>query len=274
MGKYLHPYIELRTLRVDTCIRTHQRRDGLSHYQNLTSLSVFGSILKDFFFLGTDVGKCEGCTFDWGRHDSIHNGYNCTNEKIDSHITKIWRAFRRSVPFWKIFFFGNRCQLVWGSYFWLRTTRRYKQWLQSYQWKYGLSHYQNLTSLSAFGSILKDFWEPVSVNVRVVLLVEDNTTLYTMVTIVSTKRWTLTLPKFDEPFGIRFHFERFFYFYFLGIDVGRCEGRTLVGDDTTLYTMVTIVSTKRWTLTLPKFDEPFGVRFHFERFFFLGTGVN
>jgi hypothetical protein len=39
-----------------------------------------------------------------------------------------------------------------------------------------------------FGSILKDFWEPTSVGVRVVLLVEDDTTLYTMVTIVPTKR--------------------------------------------------------------------------------------
>jgi hypothetical protein len=47
----------------------------------------------------------------------------------------------------------------------------------------------------------------VSVNVRVVLLVKDDTTLYKMVTNVSTKRWTITsYPKFDEPFGIRFHF--------------------------------------------------------------------
>ena len=57
------------------------------------------------------------------------------NEKIDSHITKIRRAFRRSVPFWKIF-----------------------------------------------------FWEPVSVNARVVLLVRHDETLYTMVTSVPTKR--------------------------------------------------------------------------------------
>jgi hypothetical protein len=31
-----------------THVWTHQRRDGLSHYQNLTSLSAFDSILKDF----------------------------------------------------------------------------------------------------------------------------------------------------------------------------------------------------------------------------------
>jgi hypothetical protein len=78
-------------------------------------------------------------------------------------------------------------------------------------------------SLSAFGSILKkkNFWEPVSVDAGVVLLVEDDTTLYRMTSSVSTKRWTLTLPKLDEPFGVRFHFERF-----LGTGVRRCEGHT------------------------------------------------
>jgi hypothetical protein len=35
--------------------------------------------------------------------------YIRTNEKIDSCITKIRRAFRRSVPFLKIFG-GNRCR--------------------------------------------------------------------------------------------------------------------------------------------------------------------
>ena len=35
--------------------------------QKLTSLSAFGFILKDFFFLETDVGKCEGRTFGWTR---------------------------------------------------------------------------------------------------------------------------------------------------------------------------------------------------------------
>ena len=37
---------------------------------------------------------------------------------------------------------------------------------------------ENLTSLSAFSSILKDFWEPVSVDVRVVLLVGYDKTMY------------------------------------------------------------------------------------------------
>jgi hypothetical protein len=51
--------------------------------------------------------------------------YTRINEKIDSHITEIRRAFRRSVPF------------------------------------------------------LKDFWEPMSVDVRVVLLVGYDKTMYT-----------------------------------------------------------------------------------------------
>jgi hypothetical protein len=37
--------------------------------------------------------------------------YTRINEKIDSHITEIRRAFRRSVPFLKIFG-GNRCRLM------------------------------------------------------------------------------------------------------------------------------------------------------------------
>ena len=51
----------------------------------------------------------------------------------------------------------------------------------------------------------------MSVNVRVVLLVGHDTTLYTLVTIVSTKRYTITsYPKSDEPFGVRFHFLKIF----------------------------------------------------------------
>jgi hypothetical protein len=51
--------------------------------------------------------------------------------------------------------------------------------LQTHQRRGGLSHYENLTSLLAFGSVfLKDFWEPTSVNVRIILLVEYDKTLY------------------------------------------------------------------------------------------------
>ena len=36
----------------------------------------------------------------------------------------------------------------------------------------------NLMSLSAFGSIFENFWEPMSIDVRVVLLVEYDKTMY------------------------------------------------------------------------------------------------
>ena len=53
---------------------------------------------------------------------------------------------------------------------------------------------ENLMSLSVLDSILKIFFrEPTSVNVRVVLLVEDDKTMYIMATSALTKRWTLTL---------------------------------------------------------------------------------
>jgi hypothetical protein len=78
----------------------------------------------------------------------------------------------------------------------------------------------------------------MSVDVRVILLVEGDTMgeylhprieletlrVYTCTYTVdnSMKKWTLTSLKIDEPFSLRFHFERF-----LGTDVGWCEGRTL-----------------------------------------------
>ena len=63
------------------------------------------------------------------------------------------------------------------------------------------------------------------VDVRVILLIGDDKTIYIpvkletlrafmcmymMVMDTSTRRWTLTLPKFDESFSPRFHFERIF----------------------------------------------------------------
>ena len=102
-------------------LQAFQRKDRFPHYQNSTSLSAFGFILKDFFFwkpmsVNARVVLLVG-------HDSLHDNYNRINEKTDSHIVKIRRAFQRSVPFWK--FFGNRCRLMWVSYFWLDTTRLY-----------------------------------------------------------------------------------------------------------------------------------------------------
>ena len=46
----------------------------------------------------------------------------------------------------------------------------------------------------------------------------------------STKRWTFTLPKFDEPFGVRFHLENFWELVLVGVKV-----ILLVGGDKTLY---------------------------------------
>jgi hypothetical protein len=115
-------------------------------------------------FLGTDVGWCDNRTFGWGWLDSLHDGYNRTNEKIGSRITKNWRAFRRSVPFWKI------------------------------------------------------FWKPMSVDVRVVLLVGYDKTMYTCIN-----------EKIDSHIiEIRRAFRRSVSFFesFLGTDVGWCEGRT------------------------------------------------
>ena len=70
----------------------------------------------------------------------------------------------------------------------------------------------------------------MSVSAKVLLLVGDNTMdkylhpyieLRTLrvrtCTDLSTKRWTFTLSKFDEPFGVRFYVEIFF---FLRTDVG------------------------------------------------------
>jgi hypothetical protein len=78
----------------------------------------------------------------------------------------------------------------------------------------------------------------MSIGVKVILLVEGdivgeylhpytelgtlkvNTNMCTMDKL--TKRWTFTSPKFDKPFGARFHFENV-----LGTDVDWCEGHTL-----------------------------------------------
>jgi hypothetical protein len=81
----------------------------------------------------------------------------------------------------------------------------------------------------------------MSINARVILLVKDDTTLYKMVTNVPTKRWTITsYPKFDEPFGVRFHFENFWREP-MSVDVIIV---LLVGDDLTRYMMVMNVLTK------------------------------
>ena len=78
-----------------------------------------------------------------------------------------------------------------------------------------------------------------------------------------TERWTFTLSKFDEPFGVRFHFERFFE------NQRRLVWRSYSSFDTTrLYTQwIQMCQRKDGFSHYWKFDEPFGVRFHFEEIF-------
>jgi hypothetical protein len=73
-----------------------------------------------------------------------------------------------------------------GSYFWLRMTRLYTRCANE-KVEYHISSKFD----EPFGvqfHFLKIFEEPTSVDVIIVLLVEDNLTLYTMVIIVPTKR--------------------------------------------------------------------------------------
>jgi hypothetical protein len=55
------------------------------------------------------------------RQDYVHDGYDRTNEKLDSHITENSTSLSAFGSILKIFG-GNRCRLMRGSYFWLRTT--------------------------------------------------------------------------------------------------------------------------------------------------------
>jgi hypothetical protein len=113
------------------------------------------------------------------------------NEEINSHIIKIWRAYWHSVPFWKIF--GNRCRSMWGSYFWLNTTRLYTSHVELGTLGVFMCMYMTIIRINkeidshiikiwrVFRRsvlFLKDFWETMSIGVRDVLLVEDDETLY------------------------------------------------------------------------------------------------
>jgi hypothetical protein len=48
--------------------------------------------------------------------------------------------------------------------------------------------------------------------------------------------------------------------------IDTCMDLSLSHYDEPILKDMSVSATKRWTLTLLKFDEPFGVRFHFERF--------
>ena len=145
------------------------------------------------------------------------------NEEIDFHTIKIDEPFGVWFHFWKIF--GNQCRLVWRSYSWSNMT-----WLYTFHVEF----------------------ETLRVFMR----------MYMMVTCVPTKRWTLTLPKFDEPFGVRFHFEKILW---------RNRRRLMWGSyfwlrTTWLYTQwLQMYQRKDGLSHYWKFDEPFGARFHFEK---------
>ena len=126
------------------------------------------------------------------------------------------------------------------------------------------------------------------VDVRIILLVEANKMgeytpymeletprFYTMVMDASTRRWTLTIPKFDEPFSPRFHFGKILgkpmlvdvrVILLVEVDkMGEYLHAHMELETPRVYTMVMDASTRRWTLTLPKFDEPLSPRFHFKK---------
>jgi hypothetical protein len=93
----------------------------------------------------------------------------------------------------------------------------------------------------------------------------------------STKRWTFTLSKFDEPFGVRFHFKNFWEPMSISVKVILLVGGDIVGEYLHPYTELGTLKvntnmcimdklTKRWIFTSPKIDKPFGAWFHFENF--------
>ena len=151
---------------------------------------------------------------------------------MDFHITEKLTSLSAFGSILKIF--ENRCRLVWRSYSWLDMTTLY-------------------TSHVEFGTL------------RVFMR------MYMMVTCVPTKRWTLTLPKFDEPFGVRFHFEKILW----GNRHRLMWGSYFWLRTTWLYTQwLQMYQRKDGLSHYWKFDEPFGVRFHFENFWREPMSVN
>jgi hypothetical protein len=102
--------------------------------------------------------------------------YMRINEKIDSHITEIRQAFRRSVPFlkdfWEPMLVNVRVVLLVG-----RRDSIHNGYNRINE-KIGSHITEIRQAFRRSVPFLKDFWEPMSVNVRVVLLVGYDTTLY------------------------------------------------------------------------------------------------
>ena len=139
---------------------------GFHTTKNLTCLSALDSIFERF--LGN---RCQVVwkSYSWlnlmGEYLHSYTEFRTLRVRTCTDLsTKRWtftlskfdEPFGIRFHFWKIF--GNRRRLVWRSYSWLDTTRLYARWLQAFQQKDRLSHLiQNLTSLSAFGSIFESF---------------------------------------------------------------------------------------------------------------------
>ena len=87
----------------------------------------------------------------------VHDGYDRTNEKLDFHITENLTSLSAFGSILKMFG-RNRCRLMRGSYFRLGTTRLYvHDGYDRTNEKLDSHITENLTSLSAFGSISKIF---------------------------------------------------------------------------------------------------------------------
>jgi hypothetical protein len=143
MGEYLYPHIELETLRIYVYVH-----DGLINKEidfhttkNSTSLSTLSSILKDFWELMSVGVKVILLVEDdtMGKH--LHPYIESRTLRVYVYVHYDYGILNKEIDF--------------------HITK-------------------NSTSLSALGSILekKKIWEPMSVGVKVILLVEDDKTLY------------------------------------------------------------------------------------------------
>jgi hypothetical protein len=103
----------------------------------------------------------------------------------------------------------------------------------------------------------------MSVSAEVVLLVGHDKTLFVPYrvwkllgfTSVLTKRWTLALSKFDEPYGVQSHFEK--KKFVRESTLVNAKVILLIEYDKTLYTTAISVLPKRRTLTLLKIRRAF-----------------
>jgi hypothetical protein len=134
MGEYLHPYTEFLG---SSHAWTHQRRDGLSHYQNLTSLSVSSSIFENFWepmSIGVKVILLVGGDIVG---EYLHPYTKLGTLKVNTNMCTMDKLAKR----WT--FTSPKIDKPFGARF----------------------HFEN-------------FWEPMSIGVKVILLAGHDNTLY------------------------------------------------------------------------------------------------